>query len=115
MLWFVAKQLALSWQVKKPNATQRRATKMGADTDTDKLFLVYFKTQEFEALPMKQVMRWGSHKASLDDLEGYPQLWNAVHLAKQAIRDHAQQLKPCIPRRKFGHVQIKPTSVLDIL
>ena len=76
--------------MKKPDAKQRRAINMGADTDTDKVFLVYFETLEFEALPKQQVMRWGSHKASQDDLEDNPELRDAVHLAKQAISGRAQ-------------------------
>lgn len=71
-----------------PNTAQRSATKMGADTD--KVFLEYFKTREIEALPKKQVMRWGAHKASLQDLDWYPELQDAVHLAKQAIRGCTQ-------------------------
>lgn len=76
--------------MQEPNANQRRAAKMGADTDTDKVFLVYFKTREFEALPKEKVMRWGAHKASRQDLQGYPQLSDAVHLAQQAISTRTQ-------------------------
>ena len=74
----------------EPDAAQRRATNMGADTDTDRVFLVYFKTLEFEALPKQQVIRWGAHKASCHDLDNNPELRGAVQLAKQAISGRAQ-------------------------
>lgn len=84
----MAKQLALSWQVQDPSADQRRATKIGADTN--KVFAAYFETDEIEALPKKKVMRWGAHRASRQDLKGNPQLLDAIQLAEQEMRVRAQ-------------------------
>lgn len=88
----VAKQLVLSLQVQEPDAAQRRATKMGTDANTNKVFLVYFKTREYEALPKQQVRQWAAHKApTRPPVDGSLELLlDAVQLAKQAITGRTQ-------------------------
>ena len=58
---------------------------MGANTK--KVFVIYFETDEIEALPKKKMRQWGAHKAPANSS---PELLEAVQLAEQAMSVRAQ-------------------------
>ena len=84
MLKIVAKQLALSWQVRKPTRAQRENTKMGSDSD--QIFVVYHGSGQHQALSKKRVAHWSAHSIPST---GSCKLLEAVQSAQQGISRRA--------------------------